>query len=64
MIHPRTFKSTTEIAQSMLSRYSSPRVAADMAELHSQDYLPGSEDYNWWQAVRCELLRLTKEKDR
>ena len=51
-----------EIAEGMLRRYSSPKIALEMAHIHSQDYVPGSRTpdssrYAHWQAVAHEIMR-------
>jgi hypothetical protein len=52
----------TETARRMLSRYSSPKVAAEMAHFHAMDHPPGSTKRSYWQRVRDEILRLSKER--
>lgn len=47
----------SEIAAGMLSRYSSPRVALEMAYAHSHDGREGSPTYKHWQSVAKEIQR-------
>ena len=48
------------IARSMLNRYSTPKVALEMAWLHSQDHMPHSEHAKHWQAVAGRIQYLIK----
>jgi len=43
----------SEIAEGMLSRYSSPRKALEMAQLHEHDSVQPSH----WRAVAREIMR-------
>jgi hypothetical protein len=44
-------------AESMLKRYSSPRVALEMAHWHRADYREGTDPYEYWTQVLAELRR-------
>jgi hypothetical protein len=46
-----------DIARNMLQRYSSPRVAEEMAHGHACDYTPDSEAAKHWRAVQAEIRR-------
>lgn len=49
-----------EIAASMLKRYSTVKVATDMAHYHSMDYPRHSEARRFWQEVGREIARLAR----
>ena len=53
--------SVDEIARGMLRRYSSAKLAMEMAHWHGMDYGPGSEGRKKWAQVRREIARLSKE---
>ncbi|MGA7119682.1 MAG: hypothetical protein WBY94_06265, partial [Polyangiaceae bacterium] len=46
-----------EIAAGMLRRYSSPKIALEMAQIHSHDGPEGSPRCKRWQAVAKEICK-------
>lgn len=57
-------KSPATVAESMLKRYSSPKIALEMAQLHSQDYIGEGweKSLDWWRSVAKEIRRIAKLK--
>lgn len=49
------------VARGMLSRYSSPKVAIEMAHWHAMDHAEGSEGRSRWQRVKETIARLSKK---
>lgn len=47
-------------AEGMLRRYSSAKIAAEMAHLHGMDYPAGSAQRRYWEQVKTEIARLKK----
>lgn len=50
------------IAEGMLKRYSTFKVASDMAHYHAMDYPRHSEERTFWKEVGREISRLSRQK--
>jgi hypothetical protein len=55
--------SPKEAAEGMLKRYSSARVASEMAHFHACDYRDGDERRAYWEAVKVEMAKIVKERN-
>lgn len=46
-------------AATMLKRYSSPYIAAEMAHFHGMDYAEGTDNRKYWERVKSCLLGMS-----
>jgi hypothetical protein len=56
-VHEPMAASPEDAAAAMLQRYSSPRKALEMAQIHSQDYTEGTPEHRYWREVADAIRR-------
>jgi hypothetical protein len=56
--------SPEKAARGMLRRYSSAKVAGEMAHFHACDYRVGDERRTYWEAVKSEMKKILKQEGR
>ena len=64
MTHRDPEREIDETARRMLARYSSPRVAEEMAGWHKHDHPSGSKHYKYWEAVQKRIRAIASARGR